>query len=261
MSPLKKHGLTVGRREFLAGLGGAGLGVGLGKISHWLPLASPEVGADWRPGDQRLVSSTCLLCPSHCGIRGRVVDDALVHIEGNPLHPVSRGGLCPRGAAGLQVLYHPDRLAGPVERNGESFASLTWKAGLELVAAKLAALRDAGRSDAVAWLGGEVSGSLDAVVERFLRAYGSPHRIREGYDDGSAEVMELIHGIRRRPSFDVERADLGLSFRSGRLSGKPGGACRRRRGRGRARRTTRRSGSRSTPACPARRSGRTTGSR
>jgi len=216
MPPLKKDGLSFGRREFLAGLGGVGVGLGLGKASHWFPLASPEVGKDWAPGQEGFVNSTCLLCPSHCGIRGRVVDGALVRIDGNPMHPVSRGGLCSKGKAGLQTLYHPERLTGALERAGSvadsGFAPLSWDSALERIAGRLRSLRDAGRPDAVAWLGGDVSGCLDEVVRRFVRGYGSPHMFHESYEDGSQDVMEIAHGLRKRPAFDLDRADLVLSF-------------------------------------------------
>jgi molybdopterin-containing oxidoreductase family iron-sulfur binding subunit len=108
--------MPIDRREFLAGIGGLGVGLSIGGISHWLPLSSPEVGPDWSPGREEFIPSTCLLCPAHCGIRGRLVDGKLVKIDGNPLHPVNRGGLCPKGYAGIQMLYHPGRLTGPVER-------------------------------------------------------------------------------------------------------------------------------------------------
>jgi len=216
MPPLKEKKLTVGRREFLAGIGGVGLGVGLGKISHWFPLPSPETGPDWAPGRVRYVPSTCLLCPSHCGIRGRLIDGTLVSIEGNPLHPVSSGGLCPKGKAGLQMLYHPARLTGVLERSSSGspseFVPTSWEAALERIAERLRSLRDAGRSNSVAWLGGEVSGTMRELIERFLRAYGTPHLLSEGYGDGSEHVMRLAQGIETRPAFDLDRADLLLSF-------------------------------------------------
>ena len=93
----------ISRRFFLAGLGSTGVGLGLGGFSHLFPLSSPQFGPDWSPGDENHVPSTCLLCPSHCGILGRVVDGKLVRVDGNPLHPVSQGGLCPKGRASLQL--------------------------------------------------------------------------------------------------------------------------------------------------------------
>ena len=212
MPPLKTKRLSFGRREFLAGLGGVGVGLGLGKVSHWFPLASPETGPDWAPGREEFVTSSCLLCPSHCGIRGHLVDGNLVGVDGNPLHPVSRGGLCSKGKAGVQALYHPARLTTALERSDSDFATVSWDSALERVAEKLSALRDAGRADAVAWLGGEVSGTMRELIEQVLRAYGSPHLIREDYGDGSERVIEFAHGVKSRPAFDLDRSDLILSF-------------------------------------------------
>jgi anaerobic selenocysteine-containing dehydrogenase len=192
--------MGIHRREFLIGLGGVGLGFGIGGVSHLFPLGSPEVGPDWRPGDERFVPSTCLLCPSHCGILGRVADGALVSIGGNPLHPVSKGGLCPKGRAGLQLLYHPARLTGPVERVGppgsRQFRPITWNEALDRITATLDSLRGAHRADDVVWLAGDLRGILEEVVERFLASYGSPHLLHEGYSDGSDEILALSQGIR-----------------------------------------------------------------
>jgi anaerobic selenocysteine-containing dehydrogenase len=139
-----------------------------------------------------------------------------VSIEGNPLHPISKGGLCAKGKAGLQVLYHPARLTAALERDssGDSsgFAPVSWDEALERIAERLRSLRDAGRPGSVAWLGGEISGSMREVVECFLGAYGTPHVIRDDYADGSEQIMRLTQGIEARPAFDLERADLVLSF-------------------------------------------------
>ena len=52
--------MAVSRREFLTGLAGAGLGFGLGAISHEFPLPPPSVGPDWRPGNDNTNA------PPHC---------------------------------------------------------------------------------------------------------------------------------------------------------------------------------------------------
>jgi anaerobic selenocysteine-containing dehydrogenase len=211
--------VDIGRREFMAGLGGLGFGIGLGGVSHWLPLPPPEIGPDWAPGQEQFIPSTCLLCPSHCGIRGRVVDGRVVRIEGNPLHPISRGGLCAKGYAGIQLLYHPARLQGPMERTGppgsNQFRSITWAQALDRVGSALADLRAQDQADTVAFLTGHVTGIMDEILGRFASGYGTPHVLRESYDDGSAEVLELMQGIRAAPAFDLGGSDFVLSFGAG----------------------------------------------
>ena len=218
MPPLEdeKKGWRIGRREFHVGAAGAGVGLGLGAISHWLPLRSPDVGPDWSRGEESFVPSSCLLCPAHCGIRGRVVDGHLVKIEGNPLHPVSRGGLCPKGIAGIQLLYHPARLTGPVERVGppgsDQFRRVSWDEAMSRIASALGKLRATGESSSACWVGGHVQGVMGELLDRFSRACGSGGAVFDGYDDGAARVLALTQGIDASPAFDLEGADLVLSF-------------------------------------------------
>jgi len=208
--------MPIDRREFLAGIGGFGLGLGLGGVSHWLPLPVPEVGPDWNRGDQRFVSSTCMLCPAHCGIRGRVMDGSLVSIAGNPMHPVSRGGLCAKGVSGIQLLYHPGRLTGPVERIGPpgsaEFKSVSWDYALEKVASTLTALRDQGDTSSLMWLTGRTPGLMGELIQRFSSACGTPDVIREDDSDGANRVLALSQGIDAPPAFDLDSAGYVLSF-------------------------------------------------
>jgi anaerobic selenocysteine-containing dehydrogenase len=206
----------IGRREFLAGLGGLGVGLGLGGFSHFFPLPPPQVKPPWSPGREEFVNSTCLLCPSHCGIRGRLVDGKLVRIAGNPLHPINRGGLCPKGTAGIQLLYHPGRITRPIERVGppgsSDFRPVSWDDALDRIAGTLGDLRSHGEAASVAWLTGDVSGVMAELLQRFASAFGTPHVLTEGYADGSAEVLRLSQGIGAPPAFDLEASDLVLSF-------------------------------------------------
>ncbi len=50
-----------------------------------------------------VVKSVCPYCAVGCGQNVYVRDDKVVHIEGDPDSPVSRGRLCPKGAASLQL--------------------------------------------------------------------------------------------------------------------------------------------------------------
>jgi formate dehydrogenase major subunit len=51
----------------------------------------------------RVVGSVCPYCAVGCGQRVFVKDEKVVQIEGDPNSPVSRGRLCPKGSASLQL--------------------------------------------------------------------------------------------------------------------------------------------------------------
>ena len=51
----------------------------------------------------RVVKSVCPYCAVGCGQQVFVKDDKVVQIEGDPDSPISRGRLCPKGSASLQL--------------------------------------------------------------------------------------------------------------------------------------------------------------
>lgn len=57
----------------------------------------------------RVVQSICPYCAVGCGQRVYVKDERVVQIEGDPDSPISRGRLCPKGAASEQLVNSPGR--------------------------------------------------------------------------------------------------------------------------------------------------------
>jgi formate dehydrogenase major subunit len=57
----------------------------------------------------RVVGSVCPYCAVGCGQLVYVKDEKVVQIEGDPASPVSRGRLCPKGAASKQLVTNPLR--------------------------------------------------------------------------------------------------------------------------------------------------------
>jgi formate dehydrogenase major subunit len=57
----------------------------------------------------RVVQSVCPYCAVGCGQRVFVKDEKVVQIEGDPDSPISRGRLCPKGAASEQLVNSPGR--------------------------------------------------------------------------------------------------------------------------------------------------------
>jgi molybdopterin-containing oxidoreductase family iron-sulfur binding subunit len=95
-------------------------------------------------------------------------------VEGSPDHPISHGNLCARGQASVQGLYHPDRVKGPVLREGGvRETTVTWSVAEEQVATLLDRLRQTGRGGRVVFLTSSYGGTMDRLVDEFVAAAGA----------------------------------------------------------------------------------------
>ncbi len=60
------------------------------------------------------------MCACRCGIRVHLKDGALRYIDGNPNHPINKGVICAKGAAGIMKQASPARLTRPLLRKAGS---------------------------------------------------------------------------------------------------------------------------------------------
>jgi len=136
--------MNLTRRGFIkltaAGLAGSSLGaLGFGYTGEAL-------AADVRPFKLTAATetrNTCTYCSVACGIliysmgdRAKNARSNIIHIEGDPDHPVNRGTLCPKGSALLDIVHAPTRLKAPRYRapgSGE-FKEVSWDFALDRIA-------------------------------------------------------------------------------------------------------------------------------
>ncbi len=168
------------------------------------------------PGIETWRQSTCRLCPGGCGIKVRLVDGQPIKIEGNPLSPINRGGLCPMGHSGLQVLYNPDRIKSPLRRVGArgsgNWKPITWQEAIQTVAKKLTELRSQNRPHHLLFLHGGIRGLFGKLVHQFMNAYGSPNIISTRSGIYQPLSLALMHGENFRPAYDFANTRFILSF-------------------------------------------------
>ena len=213
--------MRVTRRGFFRALGGV---AGAAAMVEGRLTRAEQTGRDlgaWATPEEVLVPSVCQQCPGGCGLLVRVLDGEVAGLSGNPLHPVNRGGLCPKAYGGLQLLNDPDRLKGPMVRDGARgrFRSMDWDEGLALVRTRLAKLRAEGLSHTVAILGGQYRGYRDTLWRRFAQAYGTPNyvRVRCLAPEKPALAHRLMQGVATPLAYDLGEARLILSFGAGLL--------------------------------------------
>jgi len=170
---------------------------------------------DMIPGIPNWYASVCRECPAGCGLLVKNREGRSIKLEGNPSHPVNRGALCARGQAALQGLYHPDRIRGPFRRGGDGdVESISWEAGIEDLAGRLGGVIEAGRGEAIAFLGSLEGFTLHGLTGAWFESIGSHHIIvHEPFDHAPLlRANEITFGIRDIPEYDFTRASLLLSF-------------------------------------------------
>src|SRR5210317_1405435 len=111
------------RRTFLkiAGMGSLAFASSCTSESDKKLFSLVRAPGDMVTGKASWYASTCRECPAGCGILAKNREGRVIKIEGNPLHPINNGGLCMRGQAALQGIYHPNRLKVPLFKKNNQF--------------------------------------------------------------------------------------------------------------------------------------------
>lgn len=123
------------------------------------------------------VYSLCFMCSVRCPIRVLAKDGQVRWIEGNPHVAGMEGSLCPRGAAGISLLYDQQRVQTPLIRVGNrgegQWRKATWDEALDYVAERLQKVIETHGGHSVAL--GERTQLATHVSKTFLKAIGSPN--------------------------------------------------------------------------------------
>jgi formate dehydrogenase major subunit len=138
--------------------------------------------------------STCPYCSVSCGVIIHTLGDRaknavaqVVHVEGDPDHPINRGTLCPKGASLQQDILNERRLLRPqVRRPGsDRWEDIGWDRAIDEVARWVKTTRDAtfvesdgrgrtvNRCEGIAWTGGCTdTNELNYLVVKTMRSLG-----------------------------------------------------------------------------------------
>jgi molybdopterin-containing oxidoreductase family iron-sulfur binding subunit len=202
----------IKRRDFLKvlGVGGAGatvFGCSTEPAEKLIPYVVPE--EEITPGVATWYTSVCSECPAGCGIWVRTREGRAVKVEGNPNHPISQGGICSRGHSSLQGLYDPDRLRGPLAREGGQLRPVSWDEAENLLSQRLQA---AGGGN-VMFLTGKTGPAFGDLVENFVSAVGGSHVEYELLSEAPLrEAARIAFGRNVLPSYDLSDARCVISF-------------------------------------------------
>src|SRR4051812_45265827 len=138
--------------------------------------------------------STCPYCSVSCGViihtlgdKAKNVVPQVVHVEGDPDHPINRGTLCPKGASLEQEITNERRLMKPqVRRPGsDHWDDISWEQAFDEIARKVKDTRDAtfvekddkgytvNRCEGIGWIGGCTdTNELNFLAVKAMRGMG-----------------------------------------------------------------------------------------
>ena len=138
--------------------------------------------------------STCPYCAVGCGVliytigdRAKNVTPQVIHVEGDPDHPINRGTLCPKGASLEQDIVNERRLLKPqVRRPGsDHWEDIAWTQAIDEIAHRVKKTRDdtfiekdpqghtVNRCESLAWIGGCTdTNEFNYLVVETMRALG-----------------------------------------------------------------------------------------
>lgn len=148
--------MDLTRRGFFKAAGAAFATTMAFELTSQTPAYAVEPNAEWKLVNTEEYTNICCYCAGGCGSLCSVRDGELIHLEGDPDHPINQGGLCPKGATMFQlrnivdpetreIVKNPDRVTRPmVRRPGASqWEEITWDDAVAEIARKVKDTRDA----------------------------------------------------------------------------------------------------------------------
>ncbi|MFN0041878.1 MAG: molybdopterin oxidoreductase family protein [Alphaproteobacteria bacterium] len=133
------------------------------------------------PVSDQVKTTTCYMCACRCGIKVHLKAGQVRYIEGNRDHPVNRGVLCAKGAAGIMHHLSPARLAQPLLRTGPrgsgEYKAISWNEALDLAASWLGEIRRTDPRKLAFFTGRDQS---QALTGWWAQQFGTPNYAAHG---------------------------------------------------------------------------------
>jgi len=161
----------------------------------------------FRSSDEKVVRSHCRICHGGCGVLVHVKDGRVIRIEGDPESPISRGTLCPKGIASIQLAYHPDRILYPLKRKGAKgegkWERISWDEAYEIVTSKINEFKNRYGAESIV-LGYGTGRDNEAFIYRLANILGTPNVLTAGHMCYGPRVSTSIITCGNLPVCDYE---------------------------------------------------------
>ncbi len=141
--------MKVSRRQFFR-ISAGGMATSSLALMGYAPSAVADVRS-FKLSRTTEHRSTCPYCSVSCGMimytlgdKSKNIKPVIVHVEGDPDHPVNRGTLCPKGAGVLDMIHSPNRVKYPQVRapGSDQWKRISWDEAITRIAKHMKDDRD-----------------------------------------------------------------------------------------------------------------------
>jgi formate dehydrogenase major subunit len=143
--------MKVSRRQFFKICGGGMAGSTLA-VMGYAPGTALAEARSFKLSRTTEHRSICPYCSVSCGMimytlgdTSKNVKPSIIHVEGDPDHPVNRGTLCPKGAGVMDMIHSPNRVKYPEYRapGSNEWKRISWDEAIDRIAKLMKEDRDA----------------------------------------------------------------------------------------------------------------------
>ena len=127
---------------------------------------------------ERCVTTTCSYCGVGCTLAVHALGERISRVTSPLDAPANRGNLCVKGRFGFDYVTSPDRLTEPLIRRDGRLQPATWDEALDLVAARLGAIKAVHGPDAIAgFSSAKCTNEENYLFQKLLRAVIGTHNV------------------------------------------------------------------------------------
>jgi formate dehydrogenase major subunit len=136
--------MKMNRRRFLQYSGAAGSQVLIGSLLNLDQNSNLAYAQTSEIKEGKITTTICPYCGVGCGALVTSVGDKIVHVEGDPEHPINEGSLCSKGSAMFQIANNELRLTKVKYRapGASAWEEKDWEWAIARIADNIKSTRD-----------------------------------------------------------------------------------------------------------------------
>ena len=143
------------------------------------------------------IPSICPYCAEGCGFYTLVEQGKAFNIEYMKNHPVNEGGLCLKGNAVLDIIYHPRRIYSPLQKKDDhTFDKIPWDEAINVTASHFKKIVKKYGPNALAFLtSAYCTNEENYLFQKFARIIGTNNVDCTSFYEGDLSIVDLTASL------------------------------------------------------------------